>query len=250
MRLKAIGRRIAAWFGPAAASALDRNALAALYLKGDGIEVGALHNPLPLPPGARVRYVDRMTVAELRRQYPELESTPLIEPDIVDDGERLATFADSALDFVIANHFLEHCEDPIAALQAFARVLRPGSILYLAVPDKRYTWDIDRPTTTIDHLIADHEQGPSISRSEHFREFAEAMYKLAGVPMYEKTLHLLTDPAYLERIDYSIHFHVWSHPEFLALMVAILQRYAIPFEIELALALTNVGETVTILRKR
>ena len=37
-----------------------------------GIEIGALHHPLPVPPEARVRYVDRMPVSELRRQYPEL----------------------------------------------------------------------------------------------------------------------------------------------------------------------------------
>jgi len=250
MTLQSIRRRLASWFAPAAEAGLDRDALAALYLKGDGIEVGALHNPLPLPKQARVRYVDRMSVADLRRQYPELETTPLVEPDIVDDGEKLTRFADASLDFVIANHFLEHCEDPIATLKSFGRVLKPGGILYLAVPDKRYTWDVDRPTTTIEHLVADHEQGPAVSRSEHFREFAGAMHKLAGVPMYEKTLHLLTDPAHLERVNYSIHFHVWNHSEFLALMVAMLQRYAIPLEIELALALTRVGETVTILRKR
>ncbi|MBM3549881.1 MAG: class I SAM-dependent methyltransferase [Alphaproteobacteria bacterium] len=249
MTLQAIRQRLAAWLNPAAAT-LDRDALAALYLKGDGIEVGALHNPLPPPEGARVRYVDRMTVADLRRQYPELETTPLVEPDIVDDGEKLTSFADASLDFVIANHFLEHCEDPIATLKSFARVLKPGGILYLAVPDKRFTWDIDRPTTTIEHLVADHEQGPAVSRTEHFREFAGAMHKLAGVPMYEKTLHLLTDPAYLERINYSIHFHVWDHHEFLSLLVAILKRYAIPFEIELALTLTTVVETVAILRKK
>jgi SAM-dependent methyltransferase len=248
MTLEAIRRRIASWLGTAATAGLNRDALAALYLKGDGIEIGALHNPLPLPGGARIRYVDRMTVADLRRQYPELGPAPLVEPDIIDDGERLASFADTSLDFVIANHFLEHCEDPVAALKGFARVLRPAGILYLAVPDKRHTWDVDRATTTIEHLVADHEQGPAISRREHFREFAGAMHKLAGVPMYEKTLHLLTDPEHLERINYSIHFHVWSHPEFLALMVAILGRYAIPFEIELALAAD--GETVTILRKR
>jgi SAM-dependent methyltransferase len=250
MTLQAIRQRLAAWLAPAPAepSALDRDRLAALYLKGDGIEIGALHYPLPLPKAARVRYVDRMSVADLRRQYPELGSTPLVEPDVIDNGERLVSFADASLDFVVANHFLEHCEDPVAALLAFARVLRPGGVLYLAVPDKRHTWDCDRPTTTIEHLVADHELGPQLSRHQHFREFAEAMHKLAGVPMYKDTLHLLTDPEHLERIDYSIHFHVWTHPEFLALMVALLQRYAVPLEIELALA--AAAETVMVLRRR
>jgi hypothetical protein len=49
-----------------------REEIAAAYLRGEGLEVGALHLPLKLPAEARARYVDRMTVEELRRHYPEL----------------------------------------------------------------------------------------------------------------------------------------------------------------------------------
>jgi ubiquinone/menaquinone biosynthesis C-methylase UbiE len=45
---------------------------------------------------------------------------------VVDDGARLASFADGSLDFVVANHMLEHAEDPIAALKHQLRVLKPG----------------------------------------------------------------------------------------------------------------------------
>jgi hypothetical protein len=45
------------------------------------------------------------------RQAPSQNAT------VVDDGTRLASFADGSLDFVIANHMLEHFEDPIAALE-------------------------------------------------------------------------------------------------------------------------------------
>jgi hypothetical protein len=33
---------------------------------GEGIEIGALRNPLPMPPFARVRCLDRLAVFELR----------------------------------------------------------------------------------------------------------------------------------------------------------------------------------------
>jgi hypothetical protein len=89
-----------------------RTRIANGYLSGEGIEIGALHNPLPMPRSARVRYVDRLPVSELRAHYPELEHEPLVQVDILDDGERLATIADSSLDFVVANHFLEHTQDP------------------------------------------------------------------------------------------------------------------------------------------
>src|SRR5437763_15908927 len=59
-----------------------RVALARLYLRGEGIEIGALHNPLPLPRRAKARYVDRLSVADLRRQYPDLRDKPLVKVDI------------------------------------------------------------------------------------------------------------------------------------------------------------------------
>ena len=127
---------------------LDRCFLANRYLEGRGLEIGALHHPLPVPRSVQVRYVDRLSVADLRSHYPELASLPLVPLDLIDDGETLTMVPDGSQDFVIANHFLEHCEDPIKTLGTFFRVLRPGGILYLAVPEKHHTFDRDRPVTT------------------------------------------------------------------------------------------------------
>ncbi len=73
--------------------------MAAIYLRGHGIEIGALHRPHRVPGSANVKYVDRMTVPDLRRQYPELAAEKLLPVDIVDNGERLATIADRSQDF-------------------------------------------------------------------------------------------------------------------------------------------------------
>ncbi len=53
------------------AQKLDRARIAAMYLQGEGIEIGGLHNPLDVPPGVRVRYVDRLPVERLRQEYPD-----------------------------------------------------------------------------------------------------------------------------------------------------------------------------------
>src|ERR1700732_2303631 len=126
---------------------LQRRSLVRNYIKGRGIEIGALHRPLRVPSQARVTYVDRLWVPGLQQQYPELASRKLAKVGVVDDVERLTRFQDASQDFVIANHVLEHCQNPIGALLNFLRVLSGGGVLYLAVQDDRYTLNGTRPVT-------------------------------------------------------------------------------------------------------
>jgi SAM-dependent methyltransferase len=203
-----------------------RMRIAKRYLTGEGIEIGALHNPLPVPSSAQVRYVDRLPVSELRAHYPELEQEPLVEVDILDDGERLATVADSSLDFVVANHFLEHTQDPVGTLLNALRVLRPGGVLYLAVPDKRHTFDSDRPVTEFEHLLRDFDEGPEVSRREHFEEWARLVDKVPEDDVPRRTQQLMQQ-------DYSIHFHVWTQREALELLTAVRDRFDLDFDLEL-----------------
>lgn len=215
-----------------------RDAIAGLYLEGTGIEIGALHSPIAVTPPVRVQYVDRMTVAELRRQYPELDAWPLVEPDILDNGERLERIGDGTQDFVIASHFLEHCQDPIGTVKSMLRVVKPGGVLFLAVPDKRYTFDRQRPVTPLDHVIRDHEEGPAWSKVGHFEEWATLAEdgNIRG-----RTAQELID------FDYSIHFHVWTQAEVLDLFAAMKIRYAMAFDVEAVVK--NVIEVIVVLRK-
>jgi GT2 family glycosyltransferase len=216
-----------------------REELADAFLAGAGIEIGPLHSPLRLPPGASVRYVDRMPVTLLRRHYPELDELPLAEIDAGDDGERLATFADESLDFVIANHLLEHTEDPISAIACWLRVLRPGGVIYMAVPDKRLTFDIDREPTPVEHMIRDYEEGPEGSRRQHFEEWARHVEGVAEDRVSERA-------DILEQIDYSIHTHVFTERTLLELLVAC-DRLVGPIEIEAMRR--NDLETLVVVRK-
>jgi SAM-dependent methyltransferase len=217
-----------------------RAVLARRFIRGSGIEIGALHNPLRLPRRAQVRYVDRLPVAELRRQYPELEHETLVDVDIIDDGERLGSVADGSQDFVIANHFLEHSEDPIGALVNMFRVLGAGGILYLAVPDKRFTFDVKRPTTPIEHLLDDHRHGAERSRRAHFEEWA---LLVDDVPKPEIEGHVED----LLARNYSIHFHVWTQPDVLELLVALRNEFGVSYDLEVAVR--NGHENVFVLRK-
>ncbi|HVF56478.1 MAG TPA: methyltransferase domain-containing protein [Pyrinomonadaceae bacterium] len=220
---------------------LDRSFIAGKYLAGDGIEIGALHLPLQVPRRARVKYVDRMTTPELRRQYPELASLPLVEPDILDNGEQLANVPDATQDFVIANHFVEHCQNPLHAVGNMLRVLKEGGILYLTIPDMRYTFDVDRPVTSVEHVLRDYDEGPEWSRRQHFEEWVRFVSKVEDATEAEKQVGDLMG------MDYSIHFHAWTQGEMFEILAALKKRMGIGFDIELFLK--NGAECIFILRK-
>jgi len=220
---------------------INRELIANNYLTGIGIEIGALNHPLYVPSTAQVKYVDRMSVTDLRIHYPELSAVNLVEIDIIDNGESLTTIAEASQDFVIANHFIEHCQNPIASLRSMMRVLKVGGVLYLAIPDKRYTFDRDRTVTPVEHILKDYEEGPEWSRRQHFEEWTRIVNKVQD--NVEAEAHI----THLMAIDYSIHYHVWTQAEFLELLLVV--KKTLDFNFELELFCKNGDEMIVILRK-
>jgi SAM-dependent methyltransferase len=221
-----------------------RRELAASFLSGEGLEIGPLHQPLALPPGVKARYVDRMLVEDLRREYAELAEWDLTPVDVVDDGEKLLTIAEESQDFIVANHFLEHCENPIRTIETHLGKLRPGGVLFYAVPDKRFTFDFRRPVTPLEHMVADYEEGPERSRAEHYEQWA----RLVMVEEGESEAQSMARARELEAAAYSIHMHVWTQAEFLELILGCRQRFGEDFDIE-ASARQGI-EFIVVLRKR
>lgn len=193
----------------------------ARWLSGEGIEIGALHHPLKLPSNTRVTYVDHLPIEKLREHYPELGEETLVPVDVIGSAEDLSPFADDSLDFVIANHLFEHLEYPITALLEFQRVLRPGGILYLALPDKRRTFDSRRQLTSVEHLIEEQrERKAEQNRRAHYVEWAEA----AGDHDPEGRADALM------AIPYSIHFHVWRPDTFLDFLSAVHREFPLSLQ--------------------
>jgi predicted SAM-dependent methyltransferase len=177
------------------------NAVLARHLRGRGIEIGALWKKFPVPRSARVYYVDRFPNADLRQHYTEV-SSKLVSPDVVADGTQLP-FPSRSLDFVIASHVLEHLPFPLAALRHWYDVLRPCGVLLLKIPDKRYTFDVKRERTTLQHLIAeDHAAG--FNKQAHFEDWVE---HVVGRPRASSEFD--QEVQSLLASDYSIHYHAW-----------------------------------------
>lgn len=180
-----------------------RTRLSNQYIRGSGIEIGGLHNPLPVLPGALVRYMDRMSLADLERTS---DVTPVKNSIIVDDAETLQTIPDQSLDFVIANHVLEHCHDPIGTIKTWRRVLKEDGIIYAAIPEMTHTFDKERMITTLDHLILDHREGPELRDREHYREWFFIIDKMRDDALEQHVEFCFNNKT-------NIHFHCWRKKE-------------------------------------
>jgi SAM-dependent methyltransferase len=189
------------------------------------VEIGALHLPLPLPAGASATHVDRFSHEELRAAHPELDGFEIVETDVVDDGEHLAAFADGSQDFVIANHFIEHCEDPVAAIGNQLRVLRPGGHVFMAVPERRRSFDRSRPPTSIEHVLRDNAEGPQVSRSQHYEEWVRLVERVPPEWIAARAERA-------EQTGQRIHFHVWGRTDFEEMLEVLRVERGLPLRVE------------------
>jgi predicted SAM-dependent methyltransferase len=220
-----------------------RRALSLRFIRGKGVEIGALHRPLWVATGAQVSYVDRLTDDELRSHYPELTHLPFVKVDVVDDGETLSRFESSSQDFIIANHFLEHTQDPIGTMRSFLDVLRPGGIVFMAVPDKRFTFDGHRPETDFAHVLRDYREGPQWSHNDHVREFASLVMGHSGEQLEAAV-------ARLKATDRRIHFHVWSNTSLRAFFDGLVSEVGLSMKIVAFVDNTPTrGENIYVVRK-
>lgn len=219
------------------------------YIQGRGIEIGALHRPLNIDglPVTEIRYVDRRSTADLYQTYPELQAYPLTHVDVIDDGETLDKIANDSLDFIIANHFLEHTRDPIGTLENWLHKLTGGGVIFLALPDMRFTFDKERPLTPLSHLIADYQATSQVRQEwdrQHFVEWATFIDKLAPEQIEERV-------AFLIEVDYSIHFHTFTLPSFLDLVDHLTVAMKLPFQlIACADTLPQGQEFIVVLKRR
>lgn len=216
-----------------------RERLARKYLHGSGIEFGALNAALKLPNNATVKYADIQTPEQLKVFLAQYERITV--PDIVTDIQTMAGIEDRSLDFVIANHVLEHVENPLSAFRAIARTLRRDGIAFIALPDKRFTFDRKRPITPLAHLIKDYKEGPAWGRAEHYDDWVENAEGLHGKERRERA-------AYLMASNTNIHFHVWDYESMEEMFDYVVRQPDIGFVI--AHSQQNQSEGLWILRKR
>ncbi|MHC2107075.1 class I SAM-dependent methyltransferase [Methylobacterium sp. CM6246] len=123
-----------------------------------GLEIGALNNPVIRPEVGSIKYVDYTDTDGLRRQHETLPNrvAGIVNVDYVWRGSgSLAEVVGEkdAFDYVIASHVIEHVPNTLGWFRGICSVMKPDGVFNLAIPDKRYTFDLKCPLSTLAELI-------------------------------------------------------------------------------------------------
>ncbi len=196
---------------------VSKRRLASQWLRGRGLEFGALHQPLRVDPAkATVVYADRLTKSEAIEAFPDVAEhymNAMVEPKFIVDlntGD-LTALRDEEFDFFIASDVIEHLANPMQFLKAVHDIMKPGARLLLSVPDRRFTHDADRPLTSNRHLWREYRRGVAHVDNRHLRRFltgSEHM-KMPWSPSTRKQLY-----ATHREQNFHVHVHVWDNQSF------------------------------------
>lgn len=144
--------------------------LAYEQLTGHGIEIGALHQPAPIPAHCHVQYVDAYSASQLATHYAELPINSFAPIDYVIDVDKqgLQKFETASLDFVICQDVLSCLANPLAFIKEVFRVLKQGGHCILSVPDKQFGVHKTQKSFTFDEALEAYKANYSVVPSEKY----------------------------------------------------------------------------------
>ncbi len=179
-------------------------------LQGEGLEIGALHEPAVLSSECRVQYLDIADEKTLQNNFRELDGQSITTPDWIGDIglSPISDITGRTFDFVIMNHVLEHTANPIQVIKNIWQGIHPGGLFILSIPDKRFTFDNKRSLTTWEHLLADYHLEVADVHDDHYVDF------LANVhPQVFDSKEAFIDAVRNVRNRHE-HAHVWDSDSF------------------------------------
>ncbi|MBO9637024.1 MAG: methyltransferase domain-containing protein [Siphonobacter aquaeclarae] len=216
------------------------------FFKGkNGIEIGGpsrvFHKNHLLPVYRDARQVDGVNFSDFTvwensiqegRTYRYYSSQ--IGYQYIREASDLHGIADCSYDFLISSHCLEHCANPLKTLKEWTRVVAPGGVLLILLPDKRGTFDHRRPTTSFSHLLADMENGTDESDLTHLDEILSLhdLGRDAGI----KDPDLFRERSHKNLENRCLHHHVFDESlltrslEFTGLSV-LFSTFQLPFHL-------------------
>lgn len=150
------------------------------------------------------------------------------------EGNQLEVIGDNTYDFVVSSHNLEHFANPMKAVAEWKRVLKPGGVLLMVLPDRRYTFDHRRSVTSFAHILSDYECNMAENDLTHLDEIL-ALHDFGRDPLAGGAENFKAR-ALKNFENRCLHQHVFSN-ELLSQILAyfgmdtVLSSFASPFNI-------------------
>jgi hypothetical protein len=210
--------------------------------RATAIEIGALDKPLLSPTSPGAFFVDHLDTPSLRQKYAahdDVNLDNLVHVNGVWGEKSLAetVAAVAPVDSLVASHVIEHVPDMVNFLQEVATVLKPAGDLRLAIPDRRYTFDLLRTETVLADVLAAHLVRARIPQVQQLIDHVENVVPVNCHQLWEGTFDRTAmvkfhDPSEIERLAldvldnrnyHDVHCWVFTPVTFTQLMTRLAE---------------------------
>jgi hypothetical protein len=227
------------------------------YFKGRGIDVGPFNLPFINNYNSKsiekLEYVDFHTPEELKLLFPEIPNFNPIKADYIHDVSTNAfNFNSEKYNFIILSHVLEHLMNPFWIIEMAFDKLEKEGVLYLGVPDCRFSDDKGRPLTEFKELLNLYTKKISSISEEKVLDYLKSPI-ISQVPWIKNILEnglRFTKEQLKLVVDRSFHVHVWDSYTFMKQVLDFLYLKDLKFEIiDFDLYEYNGYENIIVLKK-
>ena len=152
----------------------------------------------------------------------------------IQEASELKNISLGSYDFLLSSHSLEHIANPVKALKIWHTLLKPNGELVLVLPDKKNTFDIKRPYTSMQHLLNDFNENVDEYDTTHFDEIL--LYRSSGKNEEENSREQLNKTLKNNYINRYAHHHVFNFETIKELLLycgfdTVYQQEASPFHL-------------------
>jgi hypothetical protein len=221
-----------------------------------GLEVGPYNQPMVSRSEGDIKYLDYMTRAQLLDlKGPEHLQGDIPETDYIVSDNHYNCHVKEDFDYIIANHVAEHSPNFVRFFRDLADLIRPQGILFIALPDKKFTFDKFRSDTDLSHILYDFYKDVDEISMEHLLElelyydlnFTGQEMRLSGRLNNERLKQVLSQKPHI-----GIHCHVFRSETLLSkVMYPLMYMGLIPFKLLkfVPAKAEHGGEMIAVLQK-
>lgn len=200
--------------------------LAYYYCQGVGLEVGARNNPYFFSRKSKIFYADIDSSEAIKKKLSTRDYIPkkykqgfFPEVNYVLNGPKYGfdLIENDRFDFVYSDNVLEHTLNIIYALVEQIRITKPGGFVYAVIPNKNYTFDRLRESTSIEILKSKFHQDTFEYTLDEALDIVKNSLVYIG-NNYSESEKIKVAEKILAENDGAQHFHVFDDVNTLQLL--------------------------------